>query len=63
MCCGPIRYKGEIYETVEEFTYVTYSYIRSHRFNGYRTPDQARGAAYMDLRKTQYFSNKCSKNV
>ena len=31
-----------LYQTVEEFAYVTYNHIRPHSFNGYRTPYQAR---------------------
>lgn len=31
-----------LYQTVEEFAYVTYNHIRPHSYNGYRTPYQAR---------------------
>jgi len=31
-----------LYQTVEEFAYVTYNHVRPHSFNGYRTPYQAR---------------------
>lgn len=35
----------ELYQTVEEFAYVTYNHVRPHSYNGYRTPYQARTAA------------------
>ena len=31
-----------LYQTVEEFAYVSYNHVRPHSFNGYRTPYQAR---------------------
>ena len=31
-----------LYQTVEEFAYVTYNHIRPHSYNGYRTPYQVR---------------------
>lgn len=31
-----------LYQTVEEFAYVTYNHVRPHSYNGYRTPFQAR---------------------
>ncbi len=34
-----------LYQTVEEFAYVTYNHVRPHSFNGYRTPYQARIAS------------------
>lgn len=34
-----------LYQAVEEFAYVTYSHIRPHSYNGYRTPYQARIAS------------------
>ena len=34
----------ELYQTVEEFAYVTYNHVRPHSYNGYRTPYQARTA-------------------
>ena len=34
-----------LYQTVEEFAYVTYIHIRPHSYNGYRIPCQARTAS------------------
>ena len=34
-----------LYQTVEEFAYVTYNHVHPHSFNGYRTPYQARIAS------------------
>ena len=34
----------ELYQTVEEFAYVTYNHVRPHSHNGYRTPYQMRTA-------------------
>ena len=34
----------ELYQTVEEFAYVTYNHVWPHSYNGYRTPYQARTA-------------------
>ena len=34
-----------LYQAVEEFTYVDYNYIRSHSFNGYRTPFEIRNTS------------------
>ena len=28
----------ELYQTVEEFSYVIYNYVRPHSYNGYRAP-------------------------
>ena len=39
------RTDEELYQVVEEFAYVTYSHVRPHSYNGYRTPYQARTAA------------------
>ena len=39
------RTENELYQTVEEFAYVTYNHVRPHSYNGYRTPYQARMAA------------------
>lgn len=39
------RSEEDLYQTVEEFAYVTYNYIRPHSHNGYRTPCQARTAS------------------
>lgn len=36
------RTEESLYQTVEEFAYVTYNHVRPHSFNGYRTPYQAR---------------------
>lgn len=36
-----------LYQTVEEFAYVTYNHIRPHSYNGYRTPYQARAALHI----------------
>ena len=37
--------ENELYQTVEEFAYVSYNHVRPHSFNGYRTPYQARIAS------------------
>lgn len=34
-----------LYQTVEEFAYVTYNHVRLHSYNGYRTPYEARTAS------------------
>ena len=34
-----------LYQTVEEFAYVEYNYVRPHSFNDYATPHEARVAA------------------
>lgn len=34
-----------LYQTVEEFAYVSYNHVRPHSFNGYHTPYQARAAS------------------
>ena len=39
------RTEEELYQTVEEFAYVTYNHVRPHSHNSYRTPYQARMAA------------------
>ena len=39
------RTEEALYQTVEEFAYVTYNHVRPHSYNGYRTPYQARTAA------------------
>ena len=31
-----------LYQTVEEFAYVEYNYVRPHSFNHYATPHEAR---------------------
>ena len=36
----------ELYRIVEEFAYATYNHVRPHSYNGYRTPYQARTAAW-----------------
>lgn len=36
--------EGALYQTVEEFAYVTYNHVRPHSYNNYRTPYQARVA-------------------
>ena len=36
------RTEEELYQTVEEFAYVTYNHVRPHSYNGYSTPHQAR---------------------
>ena len=33
-----------LYQTVEEFTYITYNHVRPYSYNGYQTPYQARVA-------------------
>ena len=33
-----------LYQTVEEFAYVEYNYVRPHSFNNYATPHEARTA-------------------
>ena len=35
------RTEEALYQTVEEFAYVTYNHVRPHSFNGYQTPYQA----------------------
>ena len=39
------RTEEALYQTVEEFAYVSYNHVRPHSFNGYRTPYQARTAS------------------
>lgn len=39
------RTEQELYQTVEEFAYVTYNHVRPHSYNSYRTPCQVRMAA------------------
>ena len=39
------RTEEALYQTVEEFAYVSYNHVRPHNFNGYRTPYQARTAS------------------
>lgn len=39
------RVEEELYQTIEEFAYVTYNHVRPHSYNGYRTPYQARMTA------------------
>jgi len=34
----------ELYQAVEEFSYIRYNHVRPHSYNGYRTPYQARMA-------------------
>ena len=36
------RTEEALYQTVEEFAYVTYNHVPPHSFNGYHTPYQAR---------------------
>ena len=36
------RTEEALYQTVEEFAYITYNHVRPHSFNGYQTPYQAR---------------------
>ena len=40
------RTEEELYQTVEEFAYVTYNHVRPHSYNGYSTPHQARMKAW-----------------
>lgn len=39
-----LRTEEELYQTVEEFAYVTYNHVRPHSYDGYRTPYQMRTA-------------------
>lgn len=39
------RAEDDLYQTVEEFAYVTYNHLRPHSYNHYRTPFQARSSA------------------
>ena len=39
------RTEEELYQTVEEFAYVTCNHVRPHSYNGYRTPYQTRTVA------------------
>ena len=43
-CINLHEYQTEeqLYEAVEEFAYVHYNHVRPHRYNGYRTPYEAR---------------------
>lgn len=43
-CINLHEYQTEkpLYEAVEEFAYVYYNHVRPHRYNGYRTPYEAR---------------------
>ncbi len=45
-CTNLYEFKTEndLYQTVEEFAYVTYNHVRPHSYNGYLTPYQARTA-------------------
>ena len=45
-CTNLYEFKTEeaLYQTVEEFAYVEYNYVRPHSYNGYATPHEARGA-------------------
>jgi transposase InsO family protein len=36
------RTEAELYESIEEFAYVTYNHVRPHSYNGYRTPFEVR---------------------
>ena len=38
------REESALYQTVEEFAYVTYNHMRPHSYNGYKTPFEARCA-------------------
>ena len=44
-CTNLYEFKTEeaLYQTVEEFAYVEYNYVRPHSYNGYATPHEARG--------------------
>jgi transposase InsO family protein len=46
-CTNLFEFKTEeaLYQTVEEFAYVDYNYVRPHSYNGYKTPHEARIAA------------------
>ena len=46
-CANLYEFQTEeaLYQAVEEFAYVTYSHVRPHSYNGYRTPYQARTAS------------------
>ena len=46
-CTNLHEFKTEeaLYQTVEEFAYVEYNYVRPHSYNGYATPHEARVAA------------------
>lgn len=50
-----------LYQTVEEFAYVTYNHIRPHSYNGYRTP--LSGTDCILSIETDFFSHKCYKNA
>ena len=47
-CIGQYSFETEetLCQAVEEFAYVTYNHVRPHSYNGYKTPYQARIAAY-----------------
>lgn len=38
------RTEEQLYQTVEEFAYVTYNHVRPHSYNGYKTPFEKRCA-------------------
>ena len=38
------RTEEQMYQTIEEFAYVTYNHVRPHSYNGYKTPFEARCA-------------------
>ena len=38
------REESALYQTVEEFAYVTYNHMRPHSYNGYKTSFEARCA-------------------
>lgn len=40
------RTEDDLYQTIEEFAYATYNHVRRHSYNDYRTPYQARMAAF-----------------
>ena len=46
-CTNLHEFKTEevLYQTVEEFAYVEYNYVRPHSYNGYATPHEARVGA------------------
>lgn len=46
-CINLYDYETEeaLYQAVEDFSYVEYNYVRSHSYNGYTTPHEARVAA------------------
>lgn len=43
-----LQTKKALYQTVEEFTYVEYNYMRPHCFNNYAAPHEARIAVQLN---------------